>query len=130
MDFCMAHMYDPWDYYSIIVANLNFEDAKEILSGHNFLFCRYMVGTWSYKGNSETGTVTMTENSNGGYTVSGVPELPGGGSFYITNGTWQYQYDGSDVWIDYYSISISSKTRFTLYSYQSGITYTFSKNGY
>lgn len=128
LEFCQAHMNWLPDYFSTIYNNISFEDAKELLMWNDQMFCRYMVGTWTTTTTYGSQIVTMTDNGGGSFTVNGVPELPDGGTFSISNGIWQYQYADTVDWIDYFQISIISKTRFTLYSYQTGTTYTFTKD--
>lgn len=125
--FCEAHMYYVGDYFSTIYNNISFEDAKNLLSWNDDMFCRYMLGTWSTSTSYGSQTITMTDNGGGSYTVNGMPELPGGGTFSISNGIWEYQYADTNDWVNYFSISITSKSRFTLYSYQTGTTYTVNK---
>lgn len=126
MEFCRVHINNPEDYYSLIVNNLNFEDAKTILAGNDELFCRYMIGKWTYTSpsSSEEGIVTMGDD----YIVSGMPELPGGGSYWVENGIFQYWYDGSDNPVDFYRITVQSEDLFVIYSYQSKTTYTFKRS--
>lgn len=125
MDFCRAHTDDPSEYYSQIVGHLDFADAKEILAENNDLFCRYMVGKWTFTSpsSSDKGTVIMKDD----YHVQGMPELPDGGTYRISNGIWKYWYKGSDNSIDYYKITVQTEDLFCLYSYLSGTTYTLKR---
>ena len=116
-------MYWPADYFTTIYNNLNFEDAKDFLMQNTDVFACYMLGTWSTSTEYGTQTITMGDD----HVVSGMIETPGGGYYAINNGVWQYQYDNTDEWIDYFKITITSKNSFTLYSYQSGKTYRLNK---
>lgn len=128
VDFCEAHMHDPHKYFSTIFNNMSFEDAKEILMMNDEMFCRYMIGTWTSKASSGTEIVTMTAKGNENYTVNNFPELPDGGTFSVSNGVWYYKYKGTNDWIDFFRIRISSRDAFTLYSNQTGVTYKFTRN--
>lgn len=125
LDFCNVHLWGGGDYYTTIYNNIDFEDAKTILTWDDQLFCKYMVGTWTINASNGEQTVKMVDNGGGSYTVNNMPELPDGGTFDISYGTWQYLYPDSDEWIDFFNIEIISKSKFSLYSFKSGNTYTF-----
>ena len=125
LDFCQAHMYWPDDYYYTIFNNIYFEDAMSLLAWDDQMFCKYMKGTWKTSTTYGDQYVSMTENSGGNYTVSGLPELPGGGTFSISYGVMQYLYENTENWVDFFQIEIISQDCFYLYSYQSGTTYYF-----
>lgn len=124
---CLAHLNGPSGYFSTIYNNINFEDAKALLTYDDDMFCRYMKGAWKYNGANGIKRVVMTDNGGGSFTLTDMPEMPNGGHFKIQNGMCQYQHEGSAKWTDLYRIEISDMQSFMLHSLWSGDSYYFAK---
>ncbi len=129
MDFCQAHIRQPSNYFSTIYNNIYFEDAKNLLMSDSDMFCKYMEGGWITNTSYGQQTVTVTDNGRGNYSMNGLPELPQGKMFYIRDGVLGYYDTAYVMWsdTDLFQIDIINETYFTLYSYQSGMTYYLSK---
>ncbi len=124
--FCKAHIYTASDYFSTIYDNINFADAKDLLTMNSDMFAEYMKGSWHYNKNGG-GTVTVTMDSE--HYIHNMPE--GLGSNYnwsVKNGKYRYNLKDSNDYTDYFTIKIHSSTMFVLHSIQNNTDYRLYKD--
>ncbi len=123
-EFCLAHIKEPSDYFYTIVNNIEFEDARDLLVFDDDIFCKYMEGTWNSAEVNDDKKILMEKENENHYVLHNFPELPGGGTFDVNQGTMLYKYDGYDNWLDFCQLDVKSKKHFYATCLWSGVTYS------
>lgn len=124
---CAAHLNGADQYFDELMEMIGFEDTNDLLCSSDIVFRKFTSGTWSVSSGENTYNdfyIYPDDVEDNAWWLSSLPDNPGDGIWYISNGYVKYSLWGSEDSFNLYKIKIISKDKMTFTHYATFREYT------